>query len=63
MKKEYIKPELEVFELRGRDAILAAVSANPGGAFDTSNDAEGDNGDYSRENNRPSNPNLWDNVW
>lgn len=62
MKKEYIKPEVEVFDIGGRDAILAVVSGNPD-SFDPDMGGNGDGGDYSRDNNRPSNPNLWDNVW
>lgn len=66
MKKVYIKPSNEVYNISTTEGILASVSgssSNPEG-FDPSigGEGEGDGGDYSREDN-PSRPNIWEQGW
>jgi hypothetical protein len=57
MKKTYITPEVEVIKV-GAVSMLATSMGISDKEVDTSN-----GGQLGREDNTPSRPNLWDQVW
>ena len=64
MKKTYIKPITEVYNIAVADGILQVTSATFGGKmhFDLYDEGEGE--DFARENNwRQDNSNAWDQGW
>ena len=66
MKKTYIKPITEVYNIAVADGILQVTSGNnPFGGnmhFDLYDEGEGE--DFGRENNwRQDNSNAWDQGW
>ncbi|GEM_PF-6293636 len=61
MKKQYIAPTLEVFDINTTSSMLLTMSIN-----DQEVDTSGDGVQLGRDDNssnRPSNPNLWDQTW
>lgn len=61
MKKTYIKPVNEVYSMSTTNGILV-------GSDKLDNQIGGDTGveggeDYSREDNTPSRPNIWEQGW
>ena len=58
MKKQYIAPEVEVIKV-GAISMLAASM----GISDKEVDTSDGNVQLGREDNTPSSPNLWDQVW
>ena len=57
MKKAYIEPSMEVIEIN-----TAAIIAESMPFSETEVDTSEEGGQLGRED-RPSGPNLWDNVW
>lgn len=61
MKKVYIKPSNEVYNISTTEGILVSGS-NPEGFDTTVGGGEGNGEDLSREDN-PSRPNIWEQGW
>lgn len=59
MKKTYIKPEASIFDVELSNIIAASLGVND----DTEVDTSVDGGQLGREDNTPSNPNLWEQTW
>lgn len=58
MKKTYIKPSVEAFDIQ-MDSIIALSTQDTEIGSGNKNDFE----NLGREDNTPSSPNLWDQVW
>jgi hypothetical protein len=63
MKKTYIKPSNEVYSISTTEGILVSGSNPEGFNPSIGGEGEGDGGDYGREDNTPSRPNIWEQGW
>ena len=61
MKKVYIKPSNEVYNISTTEGILVSGS-NPEGLDTTVGGGDGNGEDLGREDN-PSRPNIWEQGW
>ena len=59
MKKTYITPEVEVIKV----GAVSMLATSMGISDDKEVDTSGDGVQLGREDNTPSSPNLWDQVW
>ena len=59
MKKMYIAPEVETIKVNAMNMLATSMGINDKTKVDTS--AEGVQ--LGREDNNPSSPNLWEQVW
>lgn len=62
MKKIYIKPEIEVFEVNHIDIIANSLNFHRGGPVIGEGEEELGRDNYQEPNN-PSSSNLWDQGW
>lgn len=60
MKKEYITPDMDVIEINTSSAMLLSASM---GLDDSDTEWDTSGGEQGGRNDRPSNPNLWEQSW